>query len=243
MSKWKNITLYKFQQVDAINSTPQYDEIDKLGFSICAVFDLTEHQVSQMDAKKVNSYVARVQGIFQSDFTVLTPQRIGGYKMLYDVAAFTFGQYIELSFFFHAHIRNAHYALASASRPIFRKYSTEGHRNRADFFLSQPVEITVGALKLLMDSFQSFNGQYRNLFGLDKEAHDQSAPDDPFNKRYGWTYSAKVVAEYEGIALDQAYALPVRQALNDLAYLKEKVSYDFRQHKQLMKNYKTQSNG
>lgn len=243
MSKWKNITLFKFQRIEAIQQDKTYDSLDKILFTACEVFDMTEHELDHAGAKVASKLIKKVEIIFGSEFVPVTPQRIGRYKMLYDVNAFTFGQYIELSFFFIAHIRNAHYALASASRHVFRKYSTDGHRKRADFFLHQPVEVTMGALKQLMENFQSFNGQYKGLFGLDQEAHDQSAPDDIFNKRYGWTYSAKVVAEYEGITLDQAYALPIRQALNDLSYLKEKVSYEIRQHKQLMKNYKTQSNG
>jgi capsule polysaccharide export protein KpsE/RkpR len=41
-----------------------------------------------------------------------------------------------------------------------------------------------------------------------------------FNKRYGWIYAASQVAEYERITLDQAFALPIRQAFNDLAVFK-----------------------
>jgi hypothetical protein len=52
---------------------------------------------------------------------------------------------------------------------------------------------------------------------------------DQFNKQYGWIYSATQVAQHEGLGLDRAYDLPVRQAFNDLLYLKAKGKYEMEQ--------------
>jgi hypothetical protein len=47
-----------------------------------------------------------------------------------------------------------------------------------------------------------------------------------FMHSYGWIYQTKLVAEFEGITLDQAFNLPVINFLNDLAYLKAKIEHD-----------------
>lgn len=43
---------------------------------------------------------------------------------------------------------------------------------------------------------------------------------------FGWIYTAKKIAEFEGITTDQAYDLPTIQALNTMSYLKAKDAYD-----------------
>jgi hypothetical protein len=47
-----------------------------------------------------------------------------------------------------------------------------------------------------------------------------------FMQNYGWIYQAKLVADFEGIPLDQAFNLSVINFLNDLAYLKAKMEHD-----------------
>jgi hypothetical protein len=78
--------------------------------------------------------------------------------------------------------------------------------------------------------FLALNKEFGSLFGLDEEVHPQASRDSfmrEFNTRYGWIYSASVVAEYEKISIDQTYKLPVKQALNDLVYLKAKSKYEY----------------
>ena len=243
MSKWGKISLYKFQRIDQIQQDKTYDDFEKVLFTACEAFDMTEHEMENAGVKVADRLVRKVKQIFDTEFTPVVPPRIGRYRMLYDISAYTFGQYIEMMFFFQQHIRHAHLVLATASRHPLRKYRTDGHKRRSEYFLTQPVETAMGAVKQLIENFESFNKQYSHLFGIDQGIYDAGTQDDAFNRRYGWTYSAKVVAEYEGIPLDQAYGLPVRQALNDLAYLKEKTSYEARQHEKLMKQHKQNSNG
>ena len=56
-----------------------------------------------------------------------------------------------------------------------------------------------------------------------------------FTENFGWIYSAKQVAEMEGIPLDAVYDLSVIQFLNDLAYLKQKRLVDEYQYQQSAK--------
>lgn len=228
MDNWKKISLFKFQEIEEINCT---DEMDKILFTVCKVFGYTEHELNNINPKKAVRLINRVNKIFSSDFKPTPKNWIGKFRVEYNPANLTFGQYVELSFFLQsknkagendAHIRHGHYILASISKCPFKKYS---HRQRAEYFLTVPIEIVIGSIMKFLQNFADFNKEYSSLFGLSSET-DEEVKQDKFNKRYGWTYSASQVAEYERITLDQAYSLPVRQALGDLAYLKEKASYD-----------------
>lgn len=90
-----------------------------------------------------------------------------------------------------------------------------------------------------MQSLNKFNDQYPGLFGTttdDSEPLDEGASGgstDSFNKRYGWIYSTRKVADFENISMELTWELPIIQTLNDLAYLKAKDAHD----KELIKNY------
>lgn len=105
---------------------------------------------------------------------------------------------------------------------------TSDHRLKADYFLTQPVEKVIGALNVIQDNYSRFNSEYKQLFGLDKDVAGDVQSDE-FNKRYGWIYSATQVKDHEGITLDEAFALPVRQAFNALLFLKAKGKYEMEQ--------------
>lgn len=231
MSLWSKITLFKFQQIDAINERKDIPDIDKALFSACVVFDMTEYEMDNVGVKKASRMLNITAKIFESPFAAKPFKRIGRYFINYDVAAMTFGQYIELAFFLAGKpLQNGHYILASISNALFKKNNSKDHRKKADYFLKQPVTKVTGSLALIMEQFIKFNNEYKSLFGLDKEVSGE-AESDLFNRRYGWIYSASTVAEYERIPLAQAFRLPVRQAFNDLAYLKAKAKYDYEQSK------------
>ena len=226
MSNWNKITLFKFQQVEAIQADKVMPDLDKVLWSTCAVFDYTEYQLDNMNPSKVGRLTTKMTRIFETPFTPKPFKRIGKYFINYDVAQVTLGQYIELSFFLSANpIQNAHYVVASVSNKLFRKNEASEHRKKADYFLRRPITKIMGSLALIIERFTAFNKEYSALFGLDREVNGDVQA-DPFNKRYGWIYSATQVAEYERIPLEQAFRLPVRQAFNDLAYLKAKVKYE-----------------
>lgn len=225
---WRNITLGKFQQLDEINSR-KLSDIDRVLFSACVVFDMTEFELDNADPKKVVKMMSKMQAIFETPFNVKEHYKIGRYFINYDISRMTFGQYIELSFFLSNNpIQNAHYVMATISSQWLRKHTANDHRKKANYFLYQPIEKIMGCLKVISETFAEFNKEYKDLFGLDKEVNGD-VQEDIFNKRYGWIYSASQVAEYERITNEQAFALPVRQALNDLAYLKAKGKYEVEQ--------------
>src|SRR6478752_2553295 len=214
MSKWDNITLFKFQKVEEVNADHRADDLERLLMTVCIVFDMTTRQVDDLKQEKVAKLIRSVNQTFASEMKPATPSAIGKYDMLYDVSKITLGQYVELAHFLSnkKHVANAHYVLASMSGLRGQPYQSDGHPDRAADFLSAPIEQAAGALRRIMESFQVFNSEYKKLFGLDEDAATTGAHSDPFNQQYGWIYSASAVAEYERIPLDAAYALPVRQA-------------------------------
>lgn len=224
---WNKITLGKFQQLEEINNR-ELSDIDKVLFSACVVFDMTEFELDNADPKKVLKLTNRMKSLFETPFNTKHYNKIGKYFINYDVSKMTLGQYIELAFFLSSPTKNAHYVMATISNQWLRKHASSDHRKKANYFLNRPIEQIMSGLKLITEAFMEFNKEYKNLFGIDKEVTGDVQQDE-FNKRYGWIYSASQVADYERITNDEAFALPVRQAFNDLAYLKAKGKYEAEQ--------------
>jgi hypothetical protein len=225
---WNDITLGMFQQIEKVNKQDMSD-IDKALYGACIVFGKTEYELDNEKPKKVLKMMNTMQRIFETPFNPKLERRIGEYVINYDVSQITLGQYIEITFFIdRGVVDNAHYILASMSSRWRKKRLTSEHRERADYFLTQPIEIVVGAINTIQESYAAFNKQYQQLFGVDAEVVGNVQNDD-FNKRYGWIYSATQVAQHEAISLDAAYGLGVRQAFNDLLFLKAKSKYELEQ--------------
>lgn len=225
---WKDISLGKFQQLEEINNT-ELSEMDKVLFSACIVFDRTEYQLDNEEPKKVLKMTTKMQEIFETPFNPRAHTKVGKYLLNYDVSSMTFGQYIELAFFLSEKpIQNAHYILATIANRRFRKHTARDHRRKSEYFLQQPVEIVLGALNRITESFKGFNKEYSNLFGVDPDVAGD-VQDNIFNKRFGWIYSATQVAIHEGKPLDDIFGLPVRRALNALIFLKAKGKYEMEQ--------------
>lgn len=231
MSTWNKITLFKFQQIDAINNK-ELPELDKLLFSTCVVYNLTEYQLDNMGAIPAMKLTNKVAAIFSKPFTPEPVKRIGKYQLNYDPSSMRFGQYMELSHYLSSNpIGNAHNVMASISNVVTKANNSEHHGKRAAYFLRQPIRKIIGTLSKFMAIFADFNKSYDWLFGLDKETNDAEVRTDPFNKKYGWMYAAEQVAAYEKIKLNEVYDMNIRNVFNDLAYLKAKSKYEIEQYK------------
>jgi hypothetical protein len=228
---WNKINLYQFQEIDRINANESLSELDKLLYSTCIVFNKTEYQLDKLKGNKAVRLIAKVNRTFSSNFKPKVKKWLGYYLTNYDVSTFTFGQYIELSFFLNnSDISKAHYVLATITNLPLCKNNAANHRKKSEYFLKQPIPYVVGAIEIISKNLVAFNKEYQTLFGIDKEVSGD-VQEDYFNKRYGWIYCASQIAEYERITLEQAFNLPVRQAFNDLAYLKAKSKYEAEQIK------------
>lgn len=221
---WDNITLAQFQQIEQVNSR-ELPDIDKALFSVCIIYGMTEFELDNTDPKKVLKLTGRVSKVFESPFKPKALSKIGRYFINYDVSGMTFGQYIELAFFLQDTVKYAHYIMATISKQWMRK---QDHRRKSEYFLSRGVTDIMGCIGLIKERYEDFNKEYKHLFGLDKSVAGDVETED-FNKRHGWIYSATRVKEHEGITLDATFALPVRQALNALVFLKAKEKYEVEQ--------------
>lgn len=228
---WDKITLYKFQQIDAINARQEVSDMDKVLFSVCVVFDMTEYELDNTPIGKVNKMMAKVTKIFQSPFNAEPKSRLGKYFIKYDVGAMSFGQYIELSHYLTNSVQNAHKAMASISNKWLRENNADEHTEKANYFLTVPIGKINGCIALITKNLASLTAQYKDLFGLDTVVHAATPPADPFIKRYGWMYAASQIADYEKITLEQAYKLNVRQAFHDLTFLKARSRFEVEQTK------------
>lgn len=224
---WNNISLYKFQKIEAVNQKKEMSDIDKTLFSTCIVFDMTEYQLDNLPINKVNRLAAEMTKIFAIELKPKPQKRIGKYFLSYDISSMRFGQYKELSFYLsNNYIQNAHKIMASISSAWRKKNTSDYHTERASFFLAKSIVKIIGCLSLVVEKFAAFNKEYNWLFGLDKDTHDEQAQNDFFNKRYGWFYASEQVAAYRRIELEAVDNMNIREVFNDLAYLKAKTKYE-----------------
>lgn len=220
------ISLYKFQQIDEYMSRTDLDDQDKLFFAVCVVFDYTEYELDKTDVKKVFRMCMKVTRMLQKEMNQKSYKKIGVYEPNYDPSTYTLGQFISLSTWSQQYISNAHKILSTITQPGI---DIGNQDERADYFLSVPMNRTVGSIKYFMENFRAFLSKYKRSFGLDKNADVDDS--HPFMTKWGWIYSATRVALHNGVSLDEAMQFNVKQAFNDLAYLKAKDSFDAEQIK------------
>lgn len=223
-NKYPVLTLDKYQAINAIYEHNQdSDETDKLLYCVCALFDYAPEVLNKEKPKKVLKMINQVQQVFDIKFDIKkAPEVIGKYKIRYDIDNISFGNYIDLAYFLQFdNVQKAHYIIASVTEG-------EEHFNRAEYLLQQKMTDVVSAVVKVKEGFNKLNKMFANLFNLDPEINEKANDNSYmtwFNKRYGWIYSAEYVSEYNNIPIEEAYALPIKKALNDLVYLKAKQKY------------------
>lgn len=94
-----------------------------------------------------------------------------------------------------------------------------------------------------MQTYQRLNKKYNSLFGKrfveDEEGNEGEVERDveTFEQRWGWIYNAELIKGFEGIELNKVWDLPIIQALNALAYLKDKRRNEIDQIEEMNKSY------
>lgn len=221
--KWDKITVEMYQYINEINES-EMDQVDKMLYSMAFLVGKTEQEFD-----KINKYkFAQLQRQLKQRFEQLSVQgneteRIKDFKFNFDVRKITLGQYIEVQHFYKGnYLNNLH--LIAASFSTCKDYS---HVERADKILKLPLLPVLFNVKKFIEVIKKLSDEYSGLFGIeDMEQEDLKPLTNGFNEQYGWIYSAKKVAEFEGIKLDEAYDLPIIQAFNDLSYLKAHQEYE-----------------
>jgi hypothetical protein len=221
---WKYITFSKFKRLEEINNRQISDE-DKLLFSTCIVYGISENTLDNMNPKEAAKKILKVGKLLNEVPKFEAKKFILPYAINYNTSSLTFGKYIEIAYFLQEGVlKNAHLIVASCAKSL----KNISHSKKADYFLHKTIEYTLGAAMQITNNFNDFNKGYKGLFGavkINDEGREEPVKEDAFIKQYGWIFSATQVAEHEKITLDAAFQLPVIQALNDLAYLKSKGKY------------------
>jgi hypothetical protein len=221
--KWDKITVEMYQYINEINETDM-DQIDKILFTMAFLTGKSEQEFD-----KINKYkFAQLQRQFKQRFEQLNMQgkereRIKDLKFNFDICKVTLGQFIEVQHFYKKnYLNNLHLIAAS-----FSTCDKLSHVERADKILKMSLLPVLYNVTKFLEVIKKLSDQYSGLFGIeDMEQEDLKPLSNGFNEQYGWIYSAKKVAEFEGIKLDEAYDLPIIQAFNDLSYLKAHQEYE-----------------
>lgn len=231
--KWSKISVEMYQYINDINDSEMSD-IDKLLQTMSA---LTGKTVQQLDILgKSNLGIARFKKLtvdIKSRFEELLKlgkpvSQVKKFKFNFNIEQLKFGQYIEIQHFVkQGQIEAIHLLAASMC-----ENEDMNHQQRAEHILQLPFLPVFWNVAHMIEKLNKFNHEYKGLLGIDEEVDEDLKPEqNKFNERYGWIYSAKKVADFEGISLEAAFDLPVRQAFNDLAYLKELSNYEYELNK------------
>jgi hypothetical protein len=190
---------------------------------ICDLYGFS-HEEIDMNPKLFLKYSKKVNRIFRK-----VEKRYPIQWRLFETNAqkITFGQFIEVQYFLsNGLLDNLHFIAAS-----IRSNGNEDFMKRAEKLLDANIRSVLPDVKEFLESFQKLISSYSGLFDNNEEVIDEDEPlkpaedKHPFLTQYGWLYSARQVAKDLGLKLDDAFKLPILEALNTLAYLKSEQSY------------------
>ena len=215
------MTVAQFQKVNEINTTTP-DTVERLGWIVCHIFNLTEAEVNAMEPKLFLRYVRKVERQMTAK-----PSRYFTTYLQTDATKITLGQFIECQHWLKS---DAIAAMDLVAASLLLKRGN--HKADATRMKQRPFNQVLPKVMQFIESMNGMIGNYKGLFEpVEPVEGEEPEKLHPFIERYGWIYSAKELAAYEGVPLEQAYTLPIIQAFNGLAYLKAKQAYDKAQAK------------
>ena len=212
------MTLQQYQRIAGFYSATD-DEITQVALIVCDMFNLSHEKVDNMQPKTFIKYSNKVTKRFKK---LGKKPYFGRLKLETDAKKITLGQFIEVQHFLkQGEIDAMHLVTASIWR------DSKPHNVKADLLLKKDIRLILSDYTTFLQSFAELLQGYKGLFESDEVVEDDGKMEKPhpFIEQYGWIYSAKEVAQHEGITLDKAFDLPILQAFNALAYLKSEQSY------------------
>lgn len=202
------------------------DTVEQMGYVIMEVFGKTYEQVDAMKSGTFARYVLRLERMVKRKEPLFF--KIGFTR---DASKITFGQFVEIQYWLQQQGESV-LAMDLIAASIM-KDQTGSHSKRAKWIGKQKANKVVSAYTDFMKSLDGLVSRYSGLFANDDidDPEDAKLPDfnpgvHPFIETFGWIFSAKSIAEHEGIKLEEVWGLPVVQALNDLSYLKNKRQFE-----------------
>jgi hypothetical protein len=216
------MTVRNYQQVYDITSSIDIDDVDKSAWLVCYVFGYIDEQVNNMKPKRFLKLLDKASRRMNKSNTPIWY----GSELNTDASVITLGQFIEAIHWLKGGIIESIHLIAATM------LGGECHKERAAKILNSNVRLYLPYVIEFAKSLNELLQSYSGLFEIEElEPGVKPSPPHPFISQYGWIYSATQVAGFEGIPIDEAYKLPIVQALNDLSYLKAKQKYDEKMNK------------
>jgi hypothetical protein len=219
-----NVKLYQYQRLAGFYD-PENDEIQMISLLICDYFGLELNEIYSMNPKKFIRYTKKIIKLFNQVNKKPFWVRI---KFETEAKKITLGQFIEVQHFLKdGQSESLHLVGASIWD------DKRDHVQKAELISNMPANYVLNDIMKFINSFNDLINLYKGLFEIQEEIQNSEIDeikneiDEPheFISKFGWFFSAKQIAAHEGIKLEDAYNLPIVQALNDLAYLKSEQSY------------------
>lgn len=219
------MTTKQYQNIYEINEFYK-DEIERLAWSVCELFNLSHDEVNEMRPKTFAKKVIKLNKSLQRSDKKFWYVR----SLETDVKKLTFGQFIEVQHWLKKPpVEVLHLIAATLNRS-----KNKNHKKLAAKYLNVSVRYILSDCLAFVTSLKNLMLEYKGVFGEQFTELEQDAKPEkphPFIELYGWIYSATQIAEHLKITLHEAYKLNLVECLNTLAFLKSKIDYE----KKLMK--------
>ena len=219
------MTVRQYQNCYQINKSI-IDDIEKMALIVCEVYNMTPDKVDAMKPKKFVKLVSKIGKVFKANYA---KPFYANLRLNIDATQLTLGKFIECQFWLKQDAVEVLHLIAAS---ITKK--KKQHKKFAEKVLDKPIEYVMNDVLAFIESLNKLLQSYKGLFEIEETIEDELNQYDkqeklkqhPFIERYGWIYSAKQVAEHNSISINDAYKLPIIQALNDLSFLKSKQDYE-----------------
>lgn len=162
---WKDVTVWQWQQLQAITKKKEDTELDKAVKTLAILTNRTESQIDSLSISELNKELKAIDWISKTDanpkpvdFIKVNGKR---YRCIYDVRQIPFARYIESKFFSEDVVLNLHKIAASMVRPMkltwrgwkVAKYDASKHEDYAQDLLSAPFEAIYGSVVFFCQVF------------------------------------------------------------------------------------------
>jgi len=238
---WSDVTVWQWQQIQQLNEKKDsLKEEDLIINTVAILINKTRSQVLELNERSIKKVIRDIEFLYLRepkmravDYIKVGKQK---FKCDYDAKFSEAGRYIEIKYFTPDFANNLHRIAASMIIPMkttlfgwkLSKFDPIKHEDYAEAILSAPFEIVFGSVMQRLNNIKNLDAGFKGLFNPDNKKEEDSGREvsNQFMKYFGWIYQAKLVAEHEGIKLDDVYKMSAVSFLNDLSYLSSKTSYE-----------------
>ena len=238
---WSDVTVWQWQQIQQLNEKKDSaKEEDLIINTVAILLNKTRSQVLSLSERAIKKVIRDIEFLYlrepqmrAADFIKVGKQK---FKCDYDAKFSEAGRYIEIKYFTPDFANNLHRIAASMIIPMKPSlfgwkelaYDSSKHEDYAEALLSAPFEIVFGSVIQKLNNIKNLDASFKGLFNPEQRKDEDNGREtgSQFMKYFGWIYQAKLVAEHEGIKLDEVYKMSTVSFLNDLSYLTSKGSYE-----------------